>query len=370
MRVAISRLVVCSLFLLAGWIGDADALDLRAKIDPLAQRLLADRAAVGFVVGIYRRGETQVIGYGETKKGDGVTPDGNTVYEIGSITKTFTAVLLADMVQRGAMKLDAPVQTYLPDGVTLGVNGEPITLTHLATHTSGLSRDPENMVPADPRNPFADYTLKQLYRILTARPLRPPGEYLYSNFGMGLLGHVITLQANKGYEELLLERVCLPLDMRDTRPNPTASMLERLAPPYDDRLWPSKGFDLPTLAGAGGIRSTVNDMLKYVRANLVKDDTPLSRAIWLTHRRHYTMKNGSGYGLAWRMSTTGKTLSHGGTTGGYRAFVGVVPGENTGVIVLSNTHNVRVLMFGNQVLRVAVGLSPAGKPEPLVEESE
>src|SRR5690606_11930309 len=136
----------------------ARALDLQAAIDPLANELLDDGDAVGFVVGIYQDGETQIIGYGETEKGKGVAPDGETIYEIGSASKAFTGVLLADLVERGRVKLDDPMQKYLPksakDQLTNPTN---ITLEHLATHTSGLPRLPDNMQPADIANPYADY---------------------------------------------------------------------------------------------------------------------------------------------------------------------------------------------------------------------
>ncbi len=371
MRVEMSRLVVCSLVLLAGWTGDAYALDLRATIDPLAQRLLDDRAAVGLVVGIYRGGETQVIGYGETKKGDGITPDGNTVYEIGSITKTFTAILLADMVRRGTMKLDAPVQEYLPASVKVALNGgQPITLMHLVTHTSGWPHNPENLFPRDKRNPYADYTVKQLYDFISWRPAGPLGQYRYSNVGMGLLGHVLTLQTGKTYEDLIIERICMPLSMIETRVEPTASMSARIAPGYNERLQPSRGYDLPTMGGAGGIRSTVNDMLKYMKANLRPDDSPLGQAIALSHEKLHTMKDGRAIAMAWRISRNGKTLSHTGLTGGYRGWLALVPERDTGVVVLSNTRNARILQFGDDVTRVAIGLPPSTKPAPVAADPE
>ena len=121
------------------------ALDLKPAIDPLAKQLLADKLAVGFVVGIYKDGETQVIGYGEKEKGKGVAPDGDTIYEIGSASKAFTGVLLADLVQRGRVKLDDPMQTYLPEAAKTQLkNPTHITFEHLATHTSGLPRLPDN----------------------------------------------------------------------------------------------------------------------------------------------------------------------------------------------------------------------------------
>ncbi len=365
-----NRLLVLVLLFSAALPGAVYGLDLRPELDPLARHVLADHIAVGFAVGIFKDGQTQVIPYGETKKGSGITPTGDTVYEIGSITKVFTGILLADLINRGIVKLDARVQDYLPASVKVPINGEPITLAHLVTHTSGLPRNPDNLSPVDKRNPFADYTVKQMYQVLRWRPPRPPGQYQYSNFGMGLLGHVLTLQTNEPYEQLLLERICTPLGMEDTRPNPTAGMRERLAPPYDEYLRHSNGLDLPTLAGAGGIRSTVNDMLKFIKANLAKDNTPLSQAIARSHGKLYTMKDGRAIAMAWNISRNGQILSHTGLTKGYRAWLAVVPSRNLGVVVLANTRDRRILQFGDQVTRIALDPRLAEKPAPAQTDSK
>ena len=352
----IYRLAVVAFFAalpLAGY-----GLDLRPQIDPLARRLLlGQNGPVGFVVGIVKDGQTQIVPYGETRKGSGTTPGGDTVYEIGSITKTFTGILLADMVQRGIVKLDAPVQDHLPESVKVPVSrNRPISLLHLATHTSGFPRRPDNMTPMDRMNPYADYSVQQMYDFLNRHWLRrPPGEFEYSNFAMGLLGHVLARQAGLTYEQLLADRILSPLGMHDTHHGPNPGTLERLAPPYDANLMPAKNWDLPTLAGAGGMRSTVNDMLKFIRANLAEDDTPLGRAIRLSHGKRHALPNGNALGLAWNISRSGQILFHGGSTGGYRAWLAVVPARGVGVVVLANTANAGVYRFGDTLLHLALG---------------
>jgi CubicO group peptidase (beta-lactamase class C family) len=360
-----NRIVAFLLVCLAVLSRAAYGLDLQPKFDAPARLLIEDRAAVGFSVGVFKDGQTEVLGYGETKKGSGVAPNADTVYEIGSITKVFTAVLLADMMRRGSVKLDAPVQDYLPASVKVPVfAGQPIRLLHLVTHTSGLPRDPENMWPVDRQNPFADYSVKQLYDFLNSYRLRrAPGEYEYSNLGMGLLGHVLTLKAGESYEQLLLERVCEPLGMRDTRPHPSADMLARLAPPYDEHLWRVENWDLTTLAGAGGIRSTVHDMLIFIRANLTAADTPISSAIQMSHDKRYTMKDGRGVALAWHITADGTTLVHDGTTGGYRAYLAIVPSRNVGIVVLANTRNDRIPQLGRKLLQLTIDESKSSLPE-------
>ena len=153
--------------------------------------------------------------------------DGNTVFEMGSISKVFTGALLADMVARGEVKLDDPIAKYLPQTVKVpSRNGRQITLLDLATQSSGLPRLPSNMRPADFSNPYADYSVQQLYEFLSGYSLtRDPGQrYEYSNLGVGLLGHVLALRAGKSYEEILKERILDPLGMNDTRVDATPSM--------------------------------------------------------------------------------------------------------------------------------------------------
>src|SRR4029078_9399783 len=151
----------------------------------------------------------RVVAYG-TSDVPGLPLDANTVFEIGSLTKTFTATILADMVLRGEVALDDPAQKYLPASVKVpSRNGRQITLLDLATHTSGLPKIPANLKQTDPQNPYASYSVQDLYDYLTSYTLtRDPGaRFEYSNTGVGLLGHILSLKANKSYEDLVIERV-------------------------------------------------------------------------------------------------------------------------------------------------------------------
>lgn len=333
------------------------AVDLQPKIDPLAQPLLDDGLVVGFVVGIVQNGRSQVIVYGETVRGSGVAPDADTVYEIGSVTKAFTGVLLADMLQQGLMKLDDPAQKYLPQSVKMPIaQGQAITLEHLATHTSGLPRLPENLSPADPTNPYADYSTQMLFDFLNGHRIRrPPGEDEYSNLGMGLLGHLVARQSRKSYEQVLIGRICEPLGMADTCITLSANQRERLAPPYDASLQPDHNWDLDALAGAGAIRSTCRDMMTFIEANLADDDRPITQALQLSHRKQHTMSDGQAIGLGWHIARDGITRWHNGMTGGYHVWLAVVPSRNVGVVVLANTASMQITTFGEQITRIALG---------------
>jgi CubicO group peptidase (beta-lactamase class C family) len=347
------------------------ALDLQPAIDPLAKQLLAAEGAVGFVVGIYKDGEKQVIAYGETEKGKGIAPDGDTIYEIGSLSNAFTGALLADLVQRGRVKLGEPMQKYLPKSAKTDLkNTSHITFEHLATHTSGLPALPDNLQPADIKNPYSDYSFKQMYAFLKDHELRrAPGDYEFSNFGMGLLGVLLAGRERMSYEALLIEHIAKPCRMADTCVKLSSRQRRRLAPPYDAALQPAGNWDMPALAGAGGIRSTTKDMLKFIAANLADDDKPLTKALQLSHKKRHTMPNGPAIGLGWLILPDGITLCLDGMTGGYSAWLAVVPARDFGIVVLSNTAAPQVPEFGAKITQIALGETTeplAASPAPQV----
>jgi CubicO group peptidase (beta-lactamase class C family) len=221
-------------------------------------------------------------------------------------------------------------------------NGRQITLLDLSMQVSGLPRLPDNLKPADPANPYVDYDAAKLYDFLSRYTLtRDPGEkYEYSNLAVGLLGHALALKAGISYEELLRRRIFDPLGMRSTSMMLSEAQKNRLAPGYSASLQPVKNWDFAVLAGCGAVRSTVNDMLKFVAANLELTDTPLKSAM----RRMRSARKETGMpdvdiGMAWHVFTKFDTQIwwHNGGTYGYRSFVGYNPAKKEGVVVLCNT---------------------------------
>ncbi|MDP5081599.1 MAG: serine hydrolase [Winogradskyella sp.] len=279
--------------------------------------------------------------YGKTEVNVGQPVDENTVYEIGSISKVFTTILLADEVLKGNMVLTDPISKYLPKTLNIPQrNAKVITLQDLATHTSGLPRMPDNFNPADPNNPFADYTVKQLYEFLSTYELtRDIGvQYEYSNLGMGLLGHILELHTGTPYENLILNRIAEPLGMNSTGIVFTTAMKEKLALGHNDQLEVVSNWDITTLAGAGAIRSTTSDMVKFIQANISTDDTALNKAMKLSHKIAFTDDNlNFKIGLGWHYATDNTITWHNGGTGGYRAFAGFLNNTNKGVVVLTNS---------------------------------
>jgi CubicO group peptidase (beta-lactamase class C family) len=307
----------------------------------LAARVESGQAA-GIVVGLLESGKTRVVTYGKSG-GPGERPlDGATVFEIGSVTKAFTATLLADMVRRGEVRLGQPVAELLPGSVKVPARGDTlITLLDLATQHSGLPRLPSNLAPKDPANPYADYTVERLYDFLSGYALtRAPGAaYEYSNLGMGLLGHALALRAGKPYEAVLTERVLKPLGMNDTRITLAADQKSRLAAGHDLGGAVTANWDLPALAGAGALRSTANDLLRFLAACLDSNDTPISADLREARRpRHPAGSPRMSIGLAWhRLDAQGaEIIMHNGATGGYHCFIGYDPAMRAAVALLSN----------------------------------
>lgn len=311
----------------------------------LKERVDVAKKSVGIVVGLVDRNGTRIISYGKPIQTSSQALDGNSVFEIGSVTKVFTATLLAGMVERGEVSLSDPISKYLPKSVTApSHDGKPITLLHLSSQTSGLPRLPGNFAPKDQTNPYADYSVEQMYSFLSSYKLtRDPGsKYEYSNLGVGLLGHILALRAGTDYETLVRTRICQPLKMDDKRIVLTAGMKSHLVTGHNQVLKPVANWDLPTLAGAGALRSTVNDMLKFVAANLGLMSSPLSAAMQKTHQpQHDTGTPGLEIGLGWHIlkKFDSEIVWHNGGTGGYRSFVGMDKKNSRGVVVLSNSTN-------------------------------
>lgn len=346
--------------------------------DSEIQQILVDRIdvqhqSVGIVVGIVGPEGRRVIAYGHLEKGDPRPLNGDTIFEIGSTTKVFTSLLLADMVQRGEVALDDPVAKYLPASVKMPErNGRSITLVDLATHTSGLPRMPTNFTPKDPADPYADYSVEQLYQFLSSYQLtRDIGsQYEYSNLGGGLLGHALALRAGMSYEALVRSRISDPLGMKDTRITLTPEMKARLAVGHNQGLESVANWDLPTLAGAGALRSTANDMLTFLAANLGYAKSPLASAMAAMLKvRRPTGQPNLEIALGWHILTTnGKEIVwHNGGTGGYRSFMGFDPKARIGVVALSNTSTtVGVDDIGRHLLDASVPLAAPVKPHTQV----
>ena len=303
-------------------------------------------------VGIQRRNDSLVY-----------IRNSDSVFEIGSITKTFTGTMLARLVYEGRVDPNDPIKKFLPLVLRQSsLNGVEITLVHLANHTSGLPFEPDNVRenrdhPFDPYSPYRYYDTGMLYDYLSGR-LRlqsTPGEKrLYSNLGGGLLGHIVTLIAEKSYEELLFETVCIPLGMEHTFVTLNEERMRQMVRGRDPRgqLLSPGGGDCGALTGAGGIKSSVRDLVKFLRANLT--DTTYFFLAQKTTKRFDDHLTG---GLGWATyGDRGKYhVGAFGATGGYTSGIIFERDERVGVVVLTNV-SVFAASPGNYTEKLCRGL--------------
>jgi D-alanyl-D-alanine-carboxypeptidase/D-alanyl-D-alanine-endopeptidase len=327
-----------------------------------------DKRSAGIVVGVIEpSGSSRVVAYGDPGPGQPAL-DANSVFEIGSISKVFTATVLAQLVQEGRVKLDDPAQKYLPAAVRMPMfEGKPITLGALAVQNSGLPRLPTNLHPADLANPYADYSVQQLYDFLSSYQLpRAPGaKFEYSNLGVGLLGHILALVDGKPYEQMVRERIWTPLGMTQTAISLSPGMRQRLALGHGGKGEVVSNWDLPTLAGAGAIRSTAADMLKFADANLHPERGALHRAMAFAHEERADVGGPVRIGLNWMSLHIGADtlVFHEGATGGYRAYLGFIPTQRRAVLVLANSGSGEISDLALHLLIPGMPLAP--KPAPV-----
>lgn len=312
----------------------------------LAHRIDVEQQSVGIVVGIIDPHGRRIVVYGHPQQGDHHPLTGDSVFEIGSITKVFTSLLLTDMKEHGRVRLDEPVAELLPPGSRVPQrDGRRITLADLATHTSGLPRMPENFRPANATNPYVDYSPKELYAFLASYELpRDPGvKWVYSNLSFGLLGLALAHRAGTGYGALVQERICQPLGMQSTGTITTPTMAQRLAIGHSADLVtvPSWTFT-DAMAGAGALRSTANDLLTFLAAAMGRKESPLTQAFSaLLSVQRPTEAPFIDEALGWMIDSRGggKIIWKDGGTGGYASFIGYDPASTSAVVVLSNAAN-------------------------------
>lgn len=318
------------------------------------------KRTVGLVIAAVADNQEVIVGVGQVAVRDSSPPNGDTVYEIGSISKPFTGILLAEAIESGTLKPETQVQSLLPDGVTLPARiRDDLTLMHLATHSSGFPRLPANFTTAANLlqiayggDPHRRYDLAQFHEAVgtVEHEFSPGSQTSYSNFGASLLGYLLSLRANQSYETLLRQRIARPLGMNSTVVHLTDELRARLAVGYRSVLGAgglqlalrSANWDMPDhYAGAGGIRSTAKDMLRFLKANMGRPETAVTRAIQRSHVSVMDMGASGAVGMHWLRDRRGEgrpdILWHNGGTGGYRTYLGFTQDGRFGVVVMAST---------------------------------
>ncbi|MDY6781460.1 MAG: serine hydrolase domain-containing protein [Cyanobacteriota bacterium] len=362
------------------------ANDLELHLEPTIAPWIAKKENINLAIGIIQGEQRWVKGWGSLQSqrdetSESIEVDGKTIFEIGSVTKVFTTTLLSLLVECGKLELTTPINRL---GKAYQSLPNAITLESLATHTSGLPPLPSNLnksMGQDEQNPYAAYTFEELHdylRTLPSRDMKNAGTISYSNLGVGLLGNILAEQLNQSYEATIVGQICNPLGLLDTRIALNDEQQTRFAAGYLEDGKPIKPWDLPTLAGAGALRSTADDLLAFVAANLQPEKTAIATAILNTHPlRHNTFAPTSGViglmekaaqfvrrargnplvrreevgvALGWfveyLLGCDRYAYTHTGGTGGHRSFCGFIKETQTGVIILSNYGEVLSSLFG------------------------
>ncbi|MDQ2841228.1 MAG: beta-lactamase family protein [Acidobacteriota bacterium] len=341
----------------------------RDLADALKQGALAPSTGGGVAIGVVQHGVRRIFVYGAVKE--------DSIFEIGSISKTFTGLILAQMVEQHKVRLDEPVRELLPQGTVAKPDGPEITLLDLATQHSGLPRMPDNFHPANPEDPYEDYRAANLYEFIAKHGLKKPADagFNYSNLGVGLLGQALSNRAGTNYPDLLHVEITGPLTLNDTAVKLSPEQEKRFAQGHDGQHHPAHAWSLDALAGAGAIRSTAADMLTYLEAQLHPDkvkrgpeatsaDSPaltMSAALQMSHELRADALPDMKIALAWLYKTKTGTYWHNGATGGYSSYAFFNPKEDYAAVVLSNTSISQTGSFAD-LLGEHIGERLAGKP--------
>jgi D-alanyl-D-alanine-carboxypeptidase/D-alanyl-D-alanine-endopeptidase len=304
------------------------------NIQSLIQEYVDGSGAVGAAVGFIDNGKVQFYTYGKKSVNGDKPISEDTIFEIGSITKVFTTLAFADMAERGSVRLDDPVEKYLPE-----IN-KKISLLQLASHTSGLPRMPDLFNPQNPNNPYADYTAQKLLDDINRCTItRTPGEsFEYSNIGMGLLSHILCRHSGKSYEKLIRSAITEPLGMKNTSVHLTPEMIENFAHGHH-QMQEVEYWDFTGLAGTGALRSNIKDMTLFLSANMGLTKSPLEALLEKCHQKVFAPSPAFAVGLGWivSQSNNAEIIYHNGGTGGFRSYLGFNPKLKRGVVVLSNS---------------------------------
>jgi D-alanyl-D-alanine-carboxypeptidase/D-alanyl-D-alanine-endopeptidase len=339
------------------------------SIRAIIKQEVANKRSKSIIVGIVNSNGRQIFAEGKISDSDTRLPDSNTIYEIGSITKVFTSLLLADMSLKQQLNLDDPISKFLPKRVkTPTRNGKEISLLSLSTHRSGMPRFPYNVDPKDLDKPYIDYTINKLYQYVSN--FEPPydidSKWRYSNVGYGLLGNILSLVAKKDFEPLLTEQICKPLNMNNTTISLTAAQKSNLAVGHMETGVPVGLTDLGAIDAGGALRSTVNDLLTFAEANMGLIKSNLLPAMELTHVRRAKKDGDDTYTtMGWTLTNEGLLFKDGGMPG-YCSFLGIDKKNKIGIVVLSNSNN-PVTDIGRHILDSVYKIQPYRYPWALLD---
>lgn len=319
-----------------------DKKNLEASIDKQANKYIAEGNSYGLVIGVVKNGKVYLKGYGTTQKGENISPDSSTIFELASTSKLFTTSTLQILIDNGELELDDKIQKILGDNLKLPLIAQKTTLQHLATHLSGFPSIPNSFIAkmTDETNPYKDLVTQDIYDYLkSCEGKQNDGTFEYSNFGMGLLGHLIELKTEVKYEQLVKEKLLNPIGMKQTFVTVDSTKKSKISQGHDENGKPAPIWTDNVLTGAGSFLSNGNDMIKFLKANLKDNASPISKSLLSTHQQQSEGETALGWILP---SFTDKLIGnqnivwHNGMAGGYSSFIVIDKVNNYGLFILSN----------------------------------
>ena len=346
--VVVDALTIAPTALPAEEISELSSPGMRSEIDRLATAFLDQGKSSALSIGIVMGGpgdegvQVMLLDYGSTSKNHGRSVTSDTVYEIGSITKLFTGILLAQAVMSGQVGLNDPIQPYLPPGIQApNYRGQQITLKELATHRSSLPRDPGTDSPASLYAWLNDYQL----------PRAPGSQYAYSNLGYALLGDILARLSGTDFSGLESQAISRPLGLQDTVEALSPAQKDRLAQGYTYDGSPTEYFpETGVMSGAGYLRSTLQDMTRFLIANVHPQSSALGAAIALAQREEAEGPDpGTHIGLGWNIEqpgTPGERLWKAGATSGFTSYITFMADGSYGFVILNNGRYAETLVPG------------------------
>lgn len=363
-------LITLCLFLLSHSAKAQPSQALEDLVARIVQPYLEEDNTHQLQVGIIERGYTYHYSFMGNKQADIKKADSTALFGIGSVTKTFTTALLAAMIDEKIVKLDDSITKYLPDSVVTANNKlQKITIEQLATHTSGLPKMPRNlpMKMKNKENPYAYYELQDAYEYLMSyKPMMDKKRtktlksgnkvFVYSHFGMGLLGHLLENAASKTFNELLAQYIFEPLGLKDTGFLGVLPSRENILEGYDFAGNPRPRQHYASLGGSEGLYASLRDLVQFTKANM----KPTSEYTFLAdcfNIKKETDDKKVYAGLGWFIIERGKhkkiplIYTHSGKTGGFSSYVAFIEATQTAVIVLSNSTN-KVDEYGISILEL------------------
>lgn len=340
-----------------------DKGNLEAALDLEVKKYVDKGLSYGLVIGIYKDEKIFIKGYGTVNQNSTKVPDGTTIFQLASVSKLLTASTYQILSDEKVFDMDATFSDVLETTVKLSPLVQETTLRQLATHTSGFPNIPKpieleaiKLAGEDNLmlNPYSNLGTERIFAYLeTAEGKREPGRFEYSNYGMGLLGHVMEIVTKRNFESLVTEKVLAPLGMNNTAITLTPEMNDFLAQGYTENGEPSPVWTFTSLAGAGAFNSNVEDMMKFVQAN-IEDNSQLSQSLKKMHEQQF---NGH-TGIGWIQPTfldkfvgNQYIVWHNGRVGGYASYISIDMENKTGVVILSNK-SVDTTMLGMMMTRL------------------